>query len=1697
MRLSTRLVLLISGLLILTTTALSIVLIQSAIAELERASRRDVEAMAQLLADTDALTNDLAYRVEETVSAHMLAEAQLTAQLVRVAENDAHLPPSQINTLLKAVAEQTVLDEFRITDATGHVYLTNLNEDFTFSPNVMQQPQMHVFWNLLQGPEKVLVQTAQTRERDQQLYKYVAVAGLDGPRIVQVGAAAPYAQDLAPAAVLQYLVDRLTGQGDIAFVRVIDASNLTLAESVQPKPGYNRDLGLADWQLISQVRQASQPQSELRADVLVAAASRASREGQPLGVVLVYQTTDRLATATREAIQRGVGLTVLAGLGSLLLSFLLARSIVQPIQRLGQAAHRLARGDWEHAVPSFNINEIQDLRLAFVSMTGQLRQSYGALESNIAELRYAQRQLQDHQEHLEDQVAQRASELTHANRQLQQEVQERTETEATLSQQNAYLAALHDITVGLLGRLDLNELLEDILQRAGALMDTAHGNISLLEPNTTAMRVRVGIGVETRYVGDYTYLDEGLTGKVWRTGQPLVVADYRTWEGRKPDKLYDVFRSTVGIPLTSGAQVIGVLSLDYLEEERVFREYEVTHLQRFAQLASVALDNVRLFEAEHQRVAELEAIRAVGLSLTSNLDLSTVLQTILTNAFKVATETRDTYIYLYQEGHLTFGAALWFDGRTAPLTNPVPGGVSYQVAEAGQMIIIPDMRSHPLYVPVRDNPDWQDYIQGAITYLPLKIGERVVGVMTVGYQQPRSAPEAELHVLQLLADYAAIAIENARLFDAEHRRVVEREALYATLTDLSAELELPRLLRAVIERAVKLLNATGGDLGIYDAPQQMIEIVACYNLEQDYVGTRMALDEGAMGHVAQTGEPLAIQDYQQWEGRSIQYALSGINSILAAPLKARRRLVGVIAITDTDPHRQFSAFDQQLLNLFTPQAAIAIENAQLFEEGQRRVMELETVRQVGLSLASSLELQAVLETILASIFKLSVNIRDTYLYLYQTLETEGDRLTFQAAQWFDRREPPLREARLAGVSYQVARQGQPIIINDMQTDPLYAAVRHEPEWQAYITGAIVYLPLKIGVRVVGVLTIAYHRPRVVPENELRVLQLLGDQAAMAIENARLYTTAQQELAERRKTEAALRLAEGKFRVLVEQLPAITYSVEIPVEGRFGFTNYISPQVEGILGFTPTEWLADPTLWINLVHPEDHDWLLETVRANNVSGEPLRTEYRSLTRAGQIVWLRNQNSFLRDEAGQVRYIYGIMLDITERKRMEAELRRYQEHLEEQVAERTAKLQKEITEHQQRVTELEAARQVALSLTSSLDLAVVLKAILESVFKISTEPRDAYIYLYEADRLTFGTALWFDGRWPPPLTDPLADGLTYRAARERQVFWVSDMSTDPLYAQVRDLPEWQAYIQGAIIYLPLTIGERVVGVMTVAYHPHYPSRLSTSERRMLNLLADQAAVAIENARLYKELHALNTDLERRITARTAQLESANKELEAFSYSVAHDLRAPLRALKNYSQFLQEDCSEQLAEIGREYVQGIAESADQMDRLVTDLLNYARIGRQKTKMTLVPMGELLEQIAARLHLREHAQVSFPTDAPIIQGREVQLEQIFANLLNNAYKYRRKESVAVITVAWADRGEAWEFSVNDNGIGIRPQHFEKIFGLFQRLHTQEEYEGTGIGLAIVKKAVEEHGGRVQVQSTLGEGSMFTVIIPKQPREE
>ncbi len=400
-------------------------------------------------------------------------------------------------------------------------------------------------------------------------------------------------------------------------------------------------------------------------------------------------------------------------------------------------------------------------------------------------------------------------------------------------------------------------------------------------------------------------------------------------------------------------------------------------------------------------------------------------------------------------------------------------------------------------------------------------------------------------------------------------------------------------------------------------------------------------------------------------------------------------------------------------------------------------------------------------------------------------------------------------------------------------------------------------------------------------------------------------------AEPKAVETKLRLAEARYRTLVEQMPVVTFLAALD-----GGVNelYVSPQIEALLGFSQKQWLENPVLWYTQLHPEDRErWHLEFARTC-AAGERFRSEYRFLTRDGQVVWVHGEAQMVRDEAGQPLFLQGIAYDITEKKRAEEVLRRLNVELEERVQERTAQLEK-------------------------------------------------------------------------------ANAVLARQAEE--------------------------------------------------------------------------------------------------------LVRSNAELEQFAYVASHDLQEPLRMVSSFTQLLAETYQGKLGADADDYIGYVVEGAVRMQHLINDLLTYSRVGRTGYEMAPTDCTEVFNDARANLAkaIEEYGAAVTADPLPSVLAERFHLLQVFQNLIGNAIKFRKGDEPPRVHIQACRQGHEWLFSIRDNGIGIDPQYADRIFLVFQRLHSRKKYPGTGIGLAICKKVVERHGGRIWVESEQGRGSTFYFTLPA--REE
>jgi signal transduction histidine kinase len=247
--------------------------------------------------------------------------------------------------------------------------------------------------------------------------------------------------------------------------------------------------------------------------------------------------------------------------------------------------------------------------------------------------------------------------------------------------------------------------------------------------------------------------------------------------------------------------------------------------------------------------------------------------------------------------------------------------------------------------------------------------------------------------------------------------------------------------------------------------------------------------------------------------------------------------------------------------------------------------------------------------------------------------------------------------------------------------------------------------------------------------------------------------------------------------------------------------------------------------------------------------------------------------------------------------------------------------------------------------------------------------------------------------------------------------------------------------------------------------------------------------------QRLRELNTELEERVAARTAELEAANKDLEGFSYSVSHDLRAPIRAIQGFCTLFKGDHGDQLDAEAQRKLGIIASEAARMGALIDDLLAFSRLGRKAIRPTQLDMTALAKSVVKRL-LNGNEETKYDlriSSMPSAVGDQALMEQVWTNLLSNAIKFSSHKENSVIEVGGISDEREYVYFVRDNGAGFDPRHCARLFGVFQRLHHDSEFPGTGVGLALVQKIVSRHGGRVWGDGKLGEGATFHFTLPKE----
>ncbi|WGV25270.1 PAS domain S-box protein [Halotia branconii] len=565
-------------------------------------------------------------------------------------------------------------------------------------------------------------------------------------------------------------------------------------------------------------------------------------------------------------------------------------------------------------------------------------------------------------------------------------------------------------------------------------------------------------------------------------------------------------------------------------------------------------------------------------------------------------------------------------------------------------------------------------------------------------------------------------------------------------------------------------------------------------------------------------------------------------------------------------------------------------------------------------------------------------------------------------------------------------------------------------------------------------------------------------------------TLRQEIQERQQAEALLKSSEERFRRAIVEAP-----FPIFIHAEEGEILQMSQAILDITGYSSDEihTIAD---WTERAYGErQRDILAQINRLYKLNRRINEGEFEVRTKSGKTrTWLFSSAPLGR--LNGTRLVISMAADITERKQAKVALAN-------------------------RIKQQAAVAQLSQVALSGLDLT----ALFDQTTRLVADSL-AVEYCKVLELLPNGRSLL------------LRSGVGWQADLVGQATVSSDRTSQAGYTLLSDNPVIvkDLRVETRFNSPPLLIEHGVISSMSMiiqgqdnrpfgvlGVHSKQHRDFTQDDINFLQAVSNLLATAIQRKQTEQKLYQLNLTLEQRVQDRTQALEAANQELEAFSYSVAHDLRAPLRAIQGFAQVLIEDYDAALDDLGQEYIHRMATSAEHLDILIQDLLTYSRLGRTEVHLQRVSVAAVLEGVLADLQPTlqfKQPKIKIDSNLPVVYAQRSVLKQVLSNLIDNAFKFVALDLEPQIRI-WAERQELLgsdsqvnpqrvRIWVEDNGIGIDPKHQERIFKAFERLHGVEAYPGTGIGLAIVKRGIERLGGQVGVESTLNQGSRFWIEL-------
>jgi GAF domain-containing protein len=1182
------------------------------------------------------------------------------------------------------------------------------------------------------------------------------------------------------------------------------------------------------------------------------------------------------------------------------------------------------------------------------------------------------------------------------------------------------------------------------------------------------------------------------------------------------------WRTVLAVPMVKDRALLGTMTI-WRTEVQPFTDRQIALVETFADQAVIAIENARLFnetnEALEQQTATGEILRVISQSPT---DVQPVFDTIVESVVDLCDGVSATVyrfdghlIHLVAHHHSVTSAAHEVFERVYPLP-PSRTSVVAQAILDRALIHVRDFEDDPT-IPTASREMARAVGHRSLVAVPMLQGEEPIGVISVGRRGPQGAirpfSDREITLLKTFAGQAVIAIENVRLFNETKEALEQQTATSEVLRAISrAHTDAQPVFDIIAASALQLCSAVFSAMVLYDG--KILRLVAIQNAQPEGAEALRKvfprpLDEGsAASRAIRSRAVVNIPDV--FEDPHFAYGsvarVANYRSVLAVPMMRDGEPIGVILVTRPDPG-PFSGKETELLKTFADQAVIAIENVRLFNE-TKEALDRQTATADILRVISSspTDLQPVFDVIVRNAVSLC---GAAFGGLHQFKEGQ---ITLDA-QWgmaaddvvvVQRHVFPLPLSR-GSVTGRAILDRSVIHIRDIREDPEYRTplLKTMQGYRTLLGVPMIREGISIGA-------LALWRTEVQPfsETEIGLVRTFADQAVIAIENARLFSELQQK-------NKALTKAHAQVTDSLDQQTATSEILRVMSRSQTDvqpvFDTIVQSAVRLCAGLFGALFQFDGELLHMVAH---HNYTPEALEAAHrvYPARPSRDHgsVRAIVERAVVnipdVELdpEHQHRELRRAIGQRSGLFVPMLRegdpigvvMVARPEpgpfSESEIDLLKTFADQAViAIENVRLFKELEARTQDLTrsveELTALGEVGRAVSSTLDLETVLSTIVSRAIQLSGTDGGS---VYEYDEATEEFSLRASRNLPEAYVEQVRDtrprkgeGAVGRVALTREPVQIADIS-DPAAYESRVRHTLLQIGLRALLAVPLIAEDRLVGALIVMRKR--TGTFAAEEVTLLQTFATQSALAIQNARLFRE-----------IEDKSRQLEVASQHKSEFLANMSHELRTPLNAIIGFSEVLSDRMFGELNEKQEEYLKDIYASGTHLLSLINDILDLSKIeaGRMELELTDFHLPTALDNAivlvrerAARHGISLHK--SFDERLGQIQADERKVRQVVLNLLSNAIKFTPEGGR--IEVLAAPKDGLVEVSVSDTGVGIAPEDQEAVFEEFRQVGTAaKKIEGTGLGLTLCRKFVELHGGRIWVKSELGAGSTFTFTLP------